>query len=296
MTKILAILAVAAALALAGCIQNMGDLKDRLGATKEEESIASTEVVAPPTTPTAPATNATPPKPPVARISVFGPNGALVYKATFAAEDPAEIVFVEEKSKLTLNAGDSEALERGVELTGFAWTLNGAAVTGGRSATIEVGEAGLYTLLLTVTDAKGSRDTQTVKLGVAPKPFDVVTELTSEPIAGAQGQGEAATLTFDLASAGDTPATVTAVVFEATPGAACDIVLDVLDPNGESLGAKDSASFGEAETITAGALAFGAYTISLAPFVCAAPEGVPVTITVTYLPVVEALGEDHGGH
>lgn len=296
MHKIVITLALAFALSLAGCIQNMGDFKDRFGATTDEP-LESTDTPVTPTAPTTPVGNATPPAPPVARISVFGANGALVYKATFTAEDPADVVYVEEKSKLLLNAADSEAVERGATLTAYAWSLNGKLLEGGRNATVEVGEAGLYTLSLVVTDSKGSKDNQTLKLGVAPKPFEVVTELVTAPVVGAEGQGQGATLAFELAAAGDKPATVQSVTFEASPGASCDIILDVLDPEGESLGSKDGGSFGESETLAAGALAYGAYSIVVSPFVCAAPDGVPVTVTVVYLPTVEGLATDeHGGH
>lgn len=292
MQKIAITLALAFALSLAGCIQNMGDLKDRFGAT--DDPAESQEETPASTTPTTPAANLTPPKPPVARISVFGANGALVYKATFTAEDPSAVVLVEEKSKLTLNAGDSEIVERGATLTGYAWSLNGKPLEANRTATVEVGEAGLYTLTLVVTDSKGSTDNQTVKLGVAPTPFEVVTELTSDPVVGAEGQGQAATLPFELALAGDKPATVQSVTFTATPGASCDIVFDVLDPDGKSLGERDSGSFGEEETITAGALPYGAYSLVVSPFVCAAPDGIPLTITVVYLPTVEGLATGDG--
>lgn len=286
------IIPLALALAFAGCIQNMGDLKERLGTTAEEpvEPAAVTEEPAAP-----PAVNTTAPKPPVARITVFGPNGALIYKSTFTAEDPEAMVFVEESARLSLNGGDSEALETGATVTEFAWTLNGKPIEGDRAASVEVGEAGLYTLELVITDSVGSTDNQTLKLAVAPKPFEVVTELTTEPVAGAEGQG-AASLPFTLALPGDKPATVQSVTFEARPGASCDAILEVLDSEGTSLGSEDSDGFGGAETIEAGALPLGDYTITVSPFACVAPEGVPVRIVVVYLPTIEGLAVDKHAH
>jgi len=288
------IITLAIALALAGCIQNMGDLKDRLGATTEE-SLEPADI-APEATLPDPVENTTPAKPPVARITVFGPNGALVYKSTFTAEDPTDVVFVEENSKLSLNAGESESLEPGASVTGFAWSLDGKPVAGGRSANVDVGEPGLYTLSLAVTDSAGSTDTQTLKLGVAPKAFEVVTDLVTAPVVGAQGQGEAGTVGFALAIPGDTPAMVQSVTFELLPVESCDAILDVLDAEGTSLGTKDGGSFGEGEKLSAGALALGEYTISASPFVCAAPEGVPARVTVVYMPIIEGLDTDGHGH
>lgn len=291
------VIALALALAFAGCIQNMGDLKDRLGATKEEP-LESAEETAAPTPPTLPV-NETPPAPPVARISVFGPNGALLYKSSFTAEDPAEIVFVEENTRLTVNAADSAAVERGATVTAYAWTLNGKAIEGGRSTSVEVGAPALYLLTLTVTDSKGSSDAQTLKLGVAPPPFEVVTELTTTPVVGVEGEGEAGVATFTLGLAGDAPAMVQGVTFEAIPGATCDVILDVVGPDGASLGARDKAGFAGRETITTGALPLGAYEIRVAPFVCAAPDGVPLKVTVLYMPMIEGLdsGDGHAhGH
>ncbi|MBW3672242.1 MAG: hypothetical protein KY432_11300, partial [Acidobacteria bacterium] len=60
--------------------------------------------------------NKTPPKPPVARITVFGANGALVYKASFVGEDETTPAFVAKGSTLTFLASESEAIEPGAPL------------------------------------------------------------------------------------------------------------------------------------------------------------------------------------
>lgn len=292
-------LVLALALALTGCIQNMTDLKDRLGA---EEPVVPAAVDD--TTPAVePATSEEPPKvtkPPVARITIFGANGALVFKSTFQADDVADLVFVEEKTKLNLIASDSETLEPGATLTSFAWTLNAKPIEGARQATLETGEAGLYLVALVVTDSHGKTDSQTVKLAVAPKPIDIVTDLVTGPVAGAEGEGVPGEASFDLtlAAAGVPNAMITKVKFVAASPTTCDAILDVVGPDGTSLGAKDDAGPGSAETIETGALAEGAYSIRVAPFACAAPDGVPVSVTVTYLQMIEGLehGDGHGGH
>lgn len=294
------VLALALSLALAGCIQNMGDLKGRLSGDADEPVQAATtdDATTPPTVET-PVANATPKKAPVARMSLFAASGALVYKSTFQADDPAEIVFVEEKSKLNAIAGDSETLEKGATLSSYAWTLNGKAISSEAKATVEVGEAGLYTLVLTVTDSNQQTDVHTVKLGVAPKPYDVVTELMTGAVLGASGLGQTGELTFDLALDTSTgPTTIQAVTFTASPGLTCDAQLDVLDANGESVGSADDGGNGGAEEIAAGALPVGAYTIIVSAYACVEPEGVPVTVTVTYLPVIEGVdaGDGHGAH
>lgn len=296
-TSTLLVLALALAAASAGCIENMRDLKDRVGAGDEPVEPATVRD-SPPTTQVPAANNTTELKPPVARITIFGDNGALVYKATFKGDDATEPIFVPEKSRITLMASDSEALQPGATLAKFTWSFAGKTLDGRQVAT-EVGEAGKYDVVLMVVDSNGRNDTQSVVLAVAPKPFDVVTELVTGPVAGAEGEGQSGTATFELKLAdAKVPAKVQAVTVKAASPAACDAILTVADPDGEALGTKDDTSVGEAETLSFGELAEGAYTITVAPFACVAPEGVPVTVTVTFLPVIEGLGEAdaHGGH
>lgn len=288
---------VALATAGAGCIENMRDLKDRIGAADEPVETASTQPK--PSTPKTPVINNTTTfKPPVARISIFAENGALVYKATFQGDNSTDPIFVPDKSKINLIASDSEALEPGANLTKFSWSVGGKTLEG-RQATAEMAEAGRYDVVLTVTDSNGQTDSQSVVLAVAPVAFDVVTDLVTGPVAGAEGVGQAGTVAFELklADAG-VPATIQAVKFEALGVATCDSILDVADPDGESLGSKDDGGAGEGESLPLGALAEGTYTVTVGPFACAAPEGVPVKVTVTFLPTVEGLGEAdaHGGH
>src|SRR5687767_6968211 len=94
-------LALALALPLAGCIQNVADLKQRLGADEGEplsESSLATDL----------SKNATHP-PPVARIAIYAQNGALLYKASFVAQNETAPVLIEPDANLTFVATDSEA-------------------------------------------------------------------------------------------------------------------------------------------------------------------------------------------
>lgn len=237
---------------------------------------------------------------PVARITAFAAGGALIYKSNFQAEDPKDVVVVPEKSSVQLIAADSEAIAPGAKLTAYAWTLDGKSIGTEKSATAAVEGPAKYLVVLTVTDSNGRTDTQTLTLGVAPKPFDVVKEFMSDVVVGAEHEGKGAALTFKLALAdAEVPATVQAIKFVASPPVTCDIGLAVTDPAGESMGNVDQAGNGGEETISAGAVPEGDYAIALIPITpCAAPEGMPVTVTVTFLPTIEGLevGDGHGGH
>ncbi|HUR70139.1 MAG TPA: hypothetical protein VM370_12920 [Candidatus Thermoplasmatota archaeon] len=293
------LLPLALALSSAGCIANMADLKDKMGGS--DEPVEPAAIVDPTPTGTPPVPTTPPAKPPVARVSVFGANGALVYKSSFTAEDPATIVFVEEKTKLSLIASDSEALEPGASVTGFAWSLDGKPLEAARQATTEIGGPGLYVVKLVVTDSNGKTDDHSVKIGVQPKPYDVVTELTTGPIAGAQGQGQGEDVAFDLALPTDKPTKATAMTILVSPDPTCDVTLEVIAPDGNSTGEIDDggvSALDQAESASfTTAPAAGAWTIRVAPFACAAPNGIPITVTVTYLEVVAALsGSDGHGH
>lgn len=295
---------IALALSLTGCIANLAGLKESqedMAETLEQTSAVLNQTAANlNSTGTGTTQQTVAQKPPVARISIFGENGALIYKTNFQAEDSTEILRVDQDAKLNLIASDSEAVERGATLSGFAWSLSGKSVEGGRQATLVAETPGVHVLTLTVTDSNGKSDTQSVKLGVAPKPFAVETQLVTGPVAGAVGEGQAAELTFDvsLEPAGG-PAKITSMTVTVTPPQTCDAILTVNDPEGGELGSKDTGGFGEGETVTTGELVEGAYGIIVAAYACAAPEGMPVLVTVVYTPIIEGLdgeGDGHAGH
>lgn len=290
-------LALALALLSSGCIANMDNLKDKLGGGAADESVTPAATSDETTTPNSPpVVNETPKKPPVARLTVFAAGGALLFKSTFTAEDPGETVMVSAKGKLDLISGDSEVIERGATLTGFAWTVNGKAIEGAQKASFEIPEPGLYTITLKVTDSNAKSDTQTVKVALAPEPYEETVELVAGQVVGQEGDAPA-DVAWDLA-APEKPATVTKVVITAAPPITCDAVLEVLDAEGNVLGSADNVGhqdLTQTEELELGALAFGAYTIRIAPYTCIATE-VPITVTVTYLPVVEGLDASHGEH
>lgn len=289
--------AVVLALTSSGCIANMGDLRDNVSAAEENLTSAAIDATEATTAQTSPRPNETVKLPPVARMAVFGSNGALIFKSNFQAESPAEIVRVDQDATLNFIAGDSEAIERGATITGFAWSLSGKPIEGAGQATVTLAEAGIQVVKLVVTDSNGKTDDVSLKLGVAPKPVEIVTELLTGPVAGASGLGNAGEVTFDLTlAAAGVPAVITSVKFVASPPASCDAILTVVDSEGEEVGSVDNTGNGEAETVSAGALAEGAYLITVGPFACAAPDGVPVSVTVIYTPVIEGLEADHGEH
>ena len=294
-------IAVLLALTSSGCIANMGDLRDRMSG--EEDNLTSAAIDAleqESTTNTSSMTNQTAKLPPVARMAVFGANGALIFKSTFQADDPAEVLRVDQDTTLNLIAGDSEAIERGATITGFAWSHNGKPLEGAGQATLTLADAGIHVIKLVVTDSNGKTDDHSLKLGVAPQLVEIVTELLTGPVAGAGGEGSPGEVSFDLKlAAAGVPAVITSVKFAAEPGAACDAILTVTGPDGPLGSGVDNAGFGGAETVSGGSLPEGAYTISVGPFACVAPDGVPVVVTVVYTPIVEGLEDvhdDHAGH
>ena len=293
-------IAIAAALALTGCITNIAGLKESAedtGEALEQTAEALNQTADALDRTTAKNSTQTVSKPPVARISIFGGNGALLFKSTFQAEDVSEIILIDAKTKLSLIAGDSEAVEPGATLTSYAWTLDGKPIEGGRQANLELAEPALHTLTLTVTDSKGKTDTQSLKLGVKPEPYEVVTELATGPIVGAEGEGQSESLAWELA-APEKPAKIQSVVITAAPPVQCDAILELLDGEGTSVGFSDNAghtSSSQTEEITLGEIPFAAYSIRVAPFACVA-DTIPVTVVVTFLPIVEGLegGDGHG--
>lgn len=293
-------LTVALALALTGCITNMAGLKESLGDANGTTPETGEPLDRSATTPDATTkTNATTivQRPPVARISIYESNGALLFKSTFTAENSTEIVFVNAKTTLSLIAGDSEAVERGANLTGFAWTVNGKPLEGDRQAKLEIAEPGVYAIMLKVTDSNGKSDTQSAKVALLAEPYEVVEELMSGQIVGQEGDAPA-DLAWELASP-EEPATVQSVTIVARFPTTCDGIVELVAADGTSMGSSDAVGIQDldnTETLELGSIAFGKYTIRLAPYTCVATE-VPVTVTTVLVPVVPGLeGAGHGEH
>ncbi|MFA5860507.1 MAG: PKD domain-containing protein [Candidatus Thermoplasmatota archaeon] len=271
--------AFALSLALSGCIANAKDLKDKLTASSVDPPTPSPVV---PVTP-----NTTETKPPVARISVFGANGALVFKASFAAEDVTSPVFVDPGVTLTLVATDSEALSRGATLAAYAWSIAGNSSTLAKTSAM-FNDSGKYPVTLTVTDSNGLTDSQLVTLAIAPRPYDVTTNMTTGPVIGATGTGQDGTVSFDLSyPKGGAPTIVQGVKVRVSAQDTCDAVLSLLDKDGNVVGKSDKGGISTAEEIALPALPEGNYTVTVAAGdACVAKDGAPVGITVTYLPLL----------
>lgn len=201
--------AVLLAASLAGCVDNVQDLKD---AVTGEEGVDTASVGTTGTDGQAglpPATGGTTAaKPPVARISAFGADGAIVFKSSFAADETKIGTILSGGDTLTFSAADSEAVDG--TLATYAWSVtslsaasstpapSGGGEHAGHVATSSVvadpaheGEAeaspaapgdatgasyvhtfpadgGLYLVTLTVKDSAGATDAMSLKVGVNP--------------------------------------------------------------------------------------------------------------------------------
>lgn len=297
-TRTLLLVGLLAALPLAGCIENMQDLKERLGADEKGEATTPASTTdGNVTTPAAPVKNATKnaTKPPVARITIFGEAGALIYKSSFEAADPAEPLFVKAPVKLQLLASDSEALEPGATLAQYSWLFAGMAMTGSK-VEHELTDPGMYNLSLTITDSKNMTDQHNVTIAVTPEPFEVVEEVRTSPVIGAGGVPVSGTATWTLSfTREDKLHTVSGLTFTTMGGAACDPILTVTAPDGTVVGPQDS---GSQETITFATPAEGDYAITADGFACVAADGLLIEVRATFVQVVEGVeaGDGHGGH
>lgn len=292
-SKTILIVATLLALSFAGCIENMRDLKERISPAATDETLE----------PPAPieqvnVTNETKKafKAPVARVSMYAEGGALLFKSTFIAEDVATPIRVDEGVPVTLNGVDSDVGENGANITKYTWTFAGQTLEG-RQVTLTPDVAGLNDLILTVEDSNKQKDTQKVKLGVAPAPFTLTTTFTTGPIAGGVGVGQAGEGTFEVLNTSEgLVLKATGAVITATQTNECDVSIEVTDSEGETVGTRDDSGAPNPppEVLTLGELAAGIYTVTIAPFACANPTGVDVEIVVTYVPVLEGIGDDHG--
>lgn len=202
----LALLASAVLLAasLAGCVENVQDLKDRVTGLDEPVDTASTDTADGTGQVGLPAASDGVAKPPVARISVFGSDGAIVFKSSFAADETQLATLLTGGDTLTFSAADSEAVDPKATLAGYAWTVtsfSGATAVGhashgdAASTTAEKDDAhaghasaaepatgaslqhtfpedgGVFLVTLTVKDSLGATDAMALKIGVNPAPI-----------------------------------------------------------------------------------------------------------------------------
>lgn len=293
-TPTIIVLAILVVGSLSGCIENMRDLKDKVaGGGADNDGLTPQSVV--PTTPTN-VTNQTH-KAPVARIAIFGQNGALVYKATFVGEDVAGPVVIDSDVNLTLVGTDSEALG-GATLTHYAWTIAGKPATGAKAAA-SFTDSGLYPLVLTVTDSNGKTDHQTVVLGIAPKPFDVSKNVTVTQVLGVLTAGQEGSGAFAV-SLSDTEILSTIQQVKVSIGAivTCDFVLAIVDAEDALIGKADDGGLASGEAATMTAPMEGDYKVIAMPgdLCVTLPDGLTATITTTFLPIIPGFGGDDHGH
>lgn len=121
---VLLVSAVLFAGSLAGCVDNVQDLKDAVSGDEAVDT-ASTDTSGddgqaslPPASGGSSAV-----KPPVARIGVFGADGAIVFKSSFAADETKIATLFTGGDTVTFSAADSEAVDPGATLTEYAWTV-----------------------------------------------------------------------------------------------------------------------------------------------------------------------------
>lgn len=239
-------------------------------------------------------------RPPVARITVFAEGGALAYKADFVAANATSTPIVVPAGVLTFNAADSEAVQGGAELKTFTWTVAGKTMEG-RKVEANLSEPGVHMVALKVTDSMGSSDEQMIHLGVPPQPFTIVEEFTGGPIVdagtGALPVSSGSHAFTVLAEQDGKPLQVLGleVTVVAGAGLGCDNTLTVVDPEGTETSADSNDATDCSETIALGAAAPGAWS-AIAGMYAGAADSYAITVRVTYVQIVEGLGDGHAGH
>lgn len=130
---VLLVSAVLFAGSLAGCVDNVQDLKDAVSGDEAVDT-ASTDTSGDDGQASLPPASggSSPAKPPVARIGVFGADGAIVFKSSFAADETKIATLFTGGDTVTFSAADSEAVDAGATLAEYAWTI--AAFSTGASA------------------------------------------------------------------------------------------------------------------------------------------------------------------
>lgn len=298
-TKVLMVVLALVALPMAGCIENMDDLKDKIQGAQTGDPIEQQ------TTNTTDGdldlegnvtdNSTTEYKPPVARITVFAEGGALAYRASFVAENQTEPIIVQ-GGTFTFVAADSEAVDPRAELTTFEWDINGEAKEG-RKTEATITEPGVYMIVLKVTDSKGSVDDQMIHLGIVPEPFTETFEMSGGPVLGLEEAGA-------HAAVGTNPFTVLAEkdgktlkaqslsvrIASARPS---DLILKVTDPSGTET--QDDDLPGTLESISIDSPAAGEWVAEVRAY-AGGTDTYTLEVSITYVQVVEGLGGDGHAH
>lgn len=119
--------------------------------------------------------------PPVARIDVFGPDGAKVYETDFEAKGGD---FVNSKASafganqsIRFSGTASEAVETGATLEQYTWDFGDGTTSTGPNVEHAYQQFGAFEATLTVTDSEGATDDMTVRLVVFPSEIEWNTQL-----------------------------------------------------------------------------------------------------------------------
>ncbi|HLE96315.1 MAG TPA: hypothetical protein VI997_03010 [Candidatus Thermoplasmatota archaeon] len=112
------------ALPLAGCVENMQDLKDKVtGETVESSSLADATGQLPKADVKTVANTTANAKAPVARVSIYAEGGALVFKSSFAATETSVPTILQGGASITFTGSDSEAVDTRATLKEYVWTV-----------------------------------------------------------------------------------------------------------------------------------------------------------------------------
>ncbi len=293
---ILLALLVAIAVPATGC---MDTLKSAMGGDSEDESV-NPNALTNKTTPDVPdpVENETKEiaKPPVARITLFGPSGALVYKADFVAGNDTSNSIMTTVGVHSFLASESEAVDGRARLEKFSWDVGGMKMEG-RKIEHAFTDAGVHMVKLTITDSLGSKDTQMVHVTAMPVPI-VVTETKTgsvliNPVCDASGDGngvhglnvlsEAEGKTFALLSL--------EMTYTELPAVAQDYDTYLLDASGTEVAKGPNG--GGVDALKTGALPAGAYTLIIVN--CAGLPG-DHTIEIAYTYLEQVAGVDGHAH
>lgn len=167
MTRAIGLVALLVVAALAGCIENMSDLKDRLQGSDAD--------VLPDDKKLNDTLNATDPKKklpvagaPVARMAIYETGAAKLYEADFVAADAEwKDTMLPGGKQLSFTASGSDASN--ATITSYDWTFGDGKTAKGSTAThTYAATGGVFVVVLKVTDSKGRSDLQTLKLAVMP--------------------------------------------------------------------------------------------------------------------------------
>lgn len=294
-----ALIAIALLVApLAGCIENMSDLRERISGSSTEVQPPMNETLKNATK------NATKKVLPVARIDLFEKGGAKVFGSDFVAADAKIETTILGGKELSFVGSQSEALAPGAAIASHEWTFgDGASAKGSTVSHAYAETGGVFKVALKVTDSKGNVDTQRLELAVMPVLVVTNETLKGQIAAGFQGlnpgdQGlDRATHTFTIVAMGDDGRAydhVGTLVRLSGGQTAVDVTMTITDAAGETLGSGTE--------IALEGLPAAEYTITVV-LNAGAQADYSILVETSYQPQHPAVtaffggeGGEHGGH